>query len=224
MYKNLSEIIYENINITECITHAQIYQDCLRYFSTIGNPRKINGFVYLLNCNCTYELSDGTIIDAKKDDVVYLPAFGEYKSNYKNFGDDSIDGILINLLFTDDKNEVFYLPDKLRVYKIPNTNYMKSCFTNILNYSRQPHMNIAEIKSYVYKILSNLGTIDKERRINSSKYKCISEGISYLENDVQQLLSIEEIAQLCHMTSTYFRKLFKEYSGVSPTKFRIQKN
>ena len=223
MEKNLRKIIYENFNITECIICAQSYEGSLRYFSTFGNPRNINGFIYLLNCDCTYELSDGSTIEAKKGDVIYLPAFGEYKSNFNNFGNEPIDGILINLLFSDDKGETFYLPDKIKIYKIQNSNYIKSCFINILNCSKQPLLNIAEMKSIAYKILSYLGTIDKERKINSSKYKCIFEGISYLENNLQQSLSIEEIAQLCHMTATYFRKLFKEYSGISPTQFRIQK-
>lgn len=223
MEKSLRQIIHENFNITECIVFAQSYKGGLRNFSTFGNPRNINGFIYLLNCDCTYELSDGTSVEAKKGDIIYLPAFCEYKSNFKNFGSDSTDGILINLLFSDDNGEMFYLPNSLKVYKTPNSDQIKNYFIKTLNYSRQPHANIAEIKSLAYKILSCIGTIDKERKINSSKYKCISEGISYLENDAQQLLSIEEIARLCHVTSTYFRKLFKEYSGISPTQFRIQK-
>lgn len=223
MKKQLRKIIYENFNITECIIYAQSYQSTLRYFSTFGNPRKFNGFVYLLNCDCTYEISGGKTIEAKKGDVVYLPAFGEYKSNFKNFGNESIDGILINLSFSDDKGERFYLTNKIKVYKIPNSNYIKSYFTNILNCSKQPLTNIAEMKSIAYKILVYLGTANKEFKINSSKYKRISKGIYYLENDAQQSLSIEEIAELCHMTTTYFRKLFKEYSGISPSQFRIQK-
>lgn len=223
MYKNLRDIIYENFNITECITYAQSYRGILRYFSTIGNPRKINGFTYLLNCDCTYELSDGTVIDAKKGDVVYLPAFGEYRSNFKNFCNDTIDGILINLLFTDEKNEMFYLPDNLKIYKISDSNYIKSCFTEILNHSRQPKKNTAEIKSLAYKILSYLGETDKKQKIKSNKYMRIYDAISYLENDIQQSLTVEELAQMCHMTPVHFRKLFKEYSGMSPICFRIQK-
>lgn len=223
MKKNLRKIIYENFNITECIIYAQSYQSTLRYFSTFGNPRKISGFIYLLNCDCTYELPGGSIIEAKKGDVVYLPAFGKYKSNFKNFGSEPIDGILINLSFSDDKGEPFYLPDKMKVYRMPHSSYIKSYFIDILNYSKQLQKNMAKIKSVAYKILAYLGTIDKERKINSNRYKCISEGISYLENDVQQSLSIEEIAQLCHVSATYFRLLFKEYSGVSPVQFRIQK-
>lgn len=223
MKKSLRKIIYENFNITECVIYAQSYQSALRNFSTFGNPRKINGFIYLLNCDCTYELLDGSTIEAKRGDVIYLPAFGEYKSNFKNFGKEPIDGILINLSFSDYKGRPFYLPDKIKVYKIPNSNYVKLCFTDILNYSKQLQKNVAEIKSVAYKILAYLGTIDKTHKINSSKYKCIYEGISYLENDVQQSLSIEEIAQLCHMTATYFRKLFKEYSDMSPAQYRIQK-
>ena len=40
---------------------------------------------------------------------------------------------------------------------------------------------------------------------------------------MQQLLSIEEIARMCNVTSTYFRKLFKEYSGDTPSSFRIKR-
>ena len=223
MEKSLKRIIFENFNITECVIYAQTYQGVLRNFSTFGNPRKSNGFIYLLNCDCTYELAGGKTVDAKKGDVIYLPAFLEYKSNFKNFGNEPIDGILINLLFSDDKGRTFYLPNKIGVYKIQNSNYIKSCFLNILNCSKQPLMNMAEMKSIAYKILAYLGTSYRELKINSSKYKCISDGIAYLENDVQQSLSIEEIAQLCHVSATYFRSLFKEYSGMSPIQFRIQK-
>jgi len=223
MNKDLEKIIYENFNITKCIVYAQSYRSSLRYFSTFKNPRKINGFVYLLNCDCTYELPDGVTIDAQKGDVIYLPAFGEYKSNFKNFGNEPTDGILINLLFSDDKGEPFYLHDKVKIYKLSNSSYIKSCFTDILNYSKQLQKNMAEMKSIIYKVLAYLGSTDKEQKINSSKYKCIFEGITYLENDIQQTLSIEEIAQLCHVTSAYFRKLFREYSGISPAQFRIQK-
>ena len=223
MRKSLRKIIYENFNITECVIYAQSYQSALRNFSTFGNPRKINGFIYLLNCDCTYELLSGTKLEAKKGDVIYLPAFGEYKSNFKNFGNEPIDGILINLSFSDDKGKPFYLPDKIKIYKNNNPNYIKSYFTNILNCSKQPLMNIAELKSIAYKILAYLGASNKELKINSSKYKCISEGISYLENDTQQILSIDEIAELCHVSATYFRRLFKEYSGVSPVQFKILK-
>ena len=224
MKKSLRKIIYENFNITECVIYAQSYQSALRNFSTFGNPQKINGFIYLLNCDCTYELLGGTKLEAKKGDVIYLPAFGEYKSNFKNFGNEPIDGILINLSFSDDKGNPFYLSDKIKIYKNNNPNYIKSYFTNILNCSNQPLINIAEVKSIAYKILAYLGASNKEElKINSSKYKCISEGISYLENDTQQILSIDEIAELCHVSVTYFRRLFKEYSGVSPVQFRILK-
>lgn len=225
MKKELEKIIYENFNISECIVYAQSYKGELQHFSTRGNTRKICGFLYLLNCDCTYELIDETEINAQTGDVVYLRAFCEYKSNYKNFGNGAVDGILINMRFTDADGKVFYLSDEMKSYKISSSssNYIRACFDDILNFSKSPQTNIAEIKSAAYKILSYLGTKDKKHKINSGRYKCISKGIAYLENDVRQELSIEEIADLCHMTATYFRKLFKEYSGTSPAQFRIQK-
>ena len=168
-------------------------------------------------------MADGTEIHAKKDDIVYLPAFCEYKSHYKNFTSNGPDGILINLLFTDSNKDTFYLPNKLKTYSTTDFSYIKSFFNNILNFHNQPLKNFAEIKAIAYRILSILGTTDKENKLICGKYNSIYKGISYLENDVQQSLSIKEIAEICHITPTYFRKLFKEYSGMSPSQFRIRK-
>lgn len=130
---------------------------------------------------------------------------------------------MINMRFTDDAGRAFYLSDEMKVYAISSSNYIRACFEDILNFSKSPQTNIAEIKSVAYKILSHLGTKDKKHKINAGRYQPIAEGIAYLENDIRQELSVEEIAKLCYMTTTYFRKLFKEYSGMSPTQFRIQK-
>ena len=33
--------------------------------------------------------------------------------------------------------------------------------------------------------------------------------------------SVDEIAQMCNVSVNYFERLFKEYSGMTPTKYRI---
>ena len=35
--------------------------------------------------------------------------------------------------------------------------------------------------------------------------------------------SMEDIAQMCNISSVYFRRMFKEFMGVSPSQYRIQK-
>ena len=42
-----------------------------------------------------------------------------------------------------------------------------------------------------------------------------------MEQDPRQLLSIKEVAELCDVSEIYFRRLFKEYAGVSPIEYRM---
>ena len=221
--KKLRDIIYENINITHCIVIEQLRRGKDSYFTTKGKPRRINGFYYLYGCDCTYKTSDGREKKAKCGDVVYLPPFCEYESYYYNFLGKETDAILVNMLFSDEDGKEFFLPNDLKVFNTQDNEMVKSYFLDVLNLSRQPIKKMTEIKSIAYKIISYFGTEDKTRKLNRSKYKMISKGIMYLENDIKQELSIEEIAKMCNMTSSYFRRVFFEYSGMSPIQFRIRK-
>ena len=71
-------------------------------------------------------------------------------------------------------------------------------------------------------LLSILSESTRSGNLHKEKFGVISEGINYLEHDEEQTLSIPEIAKLCNVSEIYFRKLFKEYSGMSPIKFRIK--
>ena len=42
-----------------------------------------------------------------------------------------------------------------------------------------------------------------------------------MENDIFQEKSIAEIADMCHVSQSHFRSLFKKYSGVSPISYQI---
>ena len=78
------------------------------------------------------------------------------------------------------------------------------------------------MKSALYEILSALSEKSRRKSLKGEKFERISEGINYLEHDTEQKLSVGEIAALCNVSEIYFRKLFKEYSGMSPVKFRIK--
>ena len=55
-----------------------------------------------------------------------------------------------------------------------------------------------------------------------TEFAPIAKGIMYMENDMNQEKSISQIAEMCHVSPSYFRKLFKKYSGLSPIEYQIQ--
>ena len=179
--KALCDMIYENVNIRHCYVMEQLWRDKGAYFSTKGRPRRINGFLYLRGCDCTYRLPDGEEISARRGEVVFLPPFLEYEAYFHHFRDAQKDTVLINLLFSDEDGEVFWLPNELRVFQTADTDLIRLYFFNALQKSRSPIPNYAEIKAIIYQILSYLGTEDKSSSLQYSRYKDISKGILYLD-------------------------------------------
>ncbi|UKI37843.1 MAG: hypothetical protein L6V93_07240 [Clostridiales bacterium] len=57
--KKLEDIVYENFNITACLVHGQVRQGEGAFFSTVGKPRRINGFFYFYDCDGEYTLKNG---------------------------------------------------------------------------------------------------------------------------------------------------------------------
>lgn len=221
--KKLEDMVYENFNITACLVYGQVRKGKDSVFSTLGKPRSINGFLYFYDCDGEYVLKNGEKKHAKKGDVVFLPPFCEYNSAYYSYNGKSIDCILVNLLFSDSNGNEFYLSDKLEVFTPKDREFIKKEFCDILNLYSRPIKNTAEIKSILYKILSYFATAHKQTGIDLSRYRYIANGIKYLETDIKQEKSIEEVAKMCNVSAAYFRRLFKEYSGLSPIQFRIRK-
>ena len=46
-------------------------------------------------------------------------------------------------------------------------------------------------------------------------------GIAYLENVSDAELNLKEVSNLCNVSTSYFRRLFKEYANVSPKEYVI---
>jgi AraC-like DNA-binding protein len=103
------------------------------------------------------------------------------------------------------------------VFTADNANY-KSLFNKIDSYGSANILCHGKIKSIMYDLLFQLSQYSLKTHLR--KYSMIERGIEYLENDREQALSVAEIAALCNVSEVYFRKLFKEYSGVSPAEYR----
>ena len=71
-------------------------------------------------------------------------------------------------------------------------------------------------------MLSKLSHTERQQSINSRGFNTIAKGIAYLENDLKSKLTIKELAQMCHVSESTFRRLFKQYTGKSPIEYRVE--
>ena len=73
----------------------------------------------------------------------------------------------------------------------------------------------------MFGLLSLVCEAEKYRYFDRRSFETVRKGIEYLQKDEKQECSVEEIARMCFITPAYFRRLFKEYTGTSPSAYRI---
>ena len=96
----------------------------------------------------------------------------------------------------------------------------KLLFSKINSASVRAATDYAKMKAGMYEIMSMICEKSREKRFD--RYSIISKGILYMESEDGENLSIPETAALCNVSEGYFRRLFKEYSGLSPSDYRLR--
>lgn len=210
---NLYDIDY-SVRVINTLTQ---YWRKMKPFNCIGLPKQCDMLLYLDNCDAIYTLKTGEKLYAKSGSVIYTPLHSEYLLELNSTNSDPYKTTHINFLLFDTDNSPFVLSEKVEVFTADNANY-RSIFYKIDNYGSANLQCCGKIKSIMYDLLFKLSEYYFRKHIH--KYSLIERGIEYLDHNEEQTLSIAEIADMCNVSEVYFRKLFKEYSGVSPTQYR----
>lgn len=211
-------------NYTVKVLNALRQQWQGRSFSCIGKPKEKNIFLYLDGCDAEYTTKNGDIIFAASDSIVYAPINCEYSVRFMNFKSDASCTVGVNFFLFDESNEPFILNNDICVFPAADKSY-QFLFDKICESSRCARPDKNRMKAAFYDIMANL--CDQTRSSGFGKYNVIANGIQYLQNCVSNERSVKEIADMCNVSECYFRRLFREYSGMSPveylTKNKIQK-
>lgn len=189
-------------------------------YTCIGSPKEKNMLLYLDGCSAQYSQKDGKCLTAESGNIIYTPINCEYSVKFYDFKTPSSNTIGINLFLYDETNTPFVLSDNIEIYVPDNENY-RLLFSKANSCSNLINPNYGKMKSAAYDILSSLS--DYYLPDSFGIYNIIAPGIIAIDKDGGENLYIKEIADLCNISENYFRKLFKEYSGMSPTEYILQK-
>lgn len=189
-------------------------------FSCINHPKTKNNILYLHNYNAEYTFKDGRIFHASNGDVVINPIGVEYSVKFSCNAPDGCT-IGINAMFEDENNENIIPEGDILIIHTLSDDYLYELFSDINDAFMSAPLFYAKIKSNFYEMLSELlRTVRNEKHIGK-KYEVIKKGILYMESGNCSEIKIREIADMCNVSEVYFRRLFKEYSGVSPVEYII---
>lgn len=183
-------------------------------------PRTTSCLLYFCGCTGIYRESGKRFV-APKGSVVYIPEGAVYKTSFTDFDDTPTDTILIEFSLLFPNNEHFCTSEKIAVLKHGSDVLLDKLFNLAADEQVSPAVSTASIKATTYQVLNLLSRTHRHEKILSNRFSSIAKGIDYLESDFRQEKTIEDISEMCYVSPAHFRRLFKEYAGVSPTEYRI---
>ena len=185
-------------------------------FSCIGEPKKANLLLYLHRCAAEYTLKNGDTVIAPAGSLVYTPQGCEYKVRIFDLTDDTSATVGINFLLWDTNRKPFILCGGVQIFTGINCKKEVDALEQI---SSSATPSPAKMKASFYAIFSQLCQLEKSDE--SNEFSLIQKGIDYMEKNPEQRLTIPQVAELCNISESYFRRLFKSYAGVSPVEYRM---
>ena len=210
---SFSELYTMDFEITDVFAMRQRWKTGAVF--NMDHPRKSTAILFLNGCVGEYYCADG-VKKAPCKSLVCIPMGSEYKVLNADCGLASPDAYMVEFnIVKDGKRYTLgaspYVIDKVNAYIASElTLEAVKAYESAL---RSP----SALKAAVYKLIAFLG---KEEHSGHERFSSIKLGIELLEYDGAEKRSIDEIAELCGVSGGCFRRLFKEYSGKTPSEYR----
>ena len=175
--------------------------------------REKYGFIYITQGSILLEITQGneTIqIEAGKDDLLFVPKDTVYSTLYQE-DDNQIKLIQFDLAYGQ-------LPDYLsqpQKMDLPNAKELIDAFFQHTDTPLPYHAFY-----YLSRLYEFLWKIDEYHFKISHKYKKLRPALIEMAKKPLENPKVSYYAELCHMSEPNFRRLFREYFGMSPVDYR----
>ena len=154
-------------------------------------------------------------LTAKAGDIVFLPSDIEYVSRWDN----RQDGKYISINFMSNIPYISF-PETICIATSDKYGMYLEMFENVYSIWTKGAIGYKfETLASIYKIIYQL-FLDSTYKKLKRKENVIYKGIIYLENHYIEDVTVGELAEMCNISESSFRRYFKRYKNMSPITYR----
>ena len=178
--------------------------------------RKICRFFYVIHGTFTANTYKGKRIEAHPGEMLYLPGDVEYESEWKMEAECEYISLECSL-FDSDGCELFLDEDMFLICRDKNEKYFKRMLKMYEYFSRNSTSSALKVMSNIYGFIGDM--VEDKEKIESKEADSVSsiyKGVVYIEDNYRNDISISEIARLCNVSESTFRRKFNSRFGMSP--------
>lgn len=182
--------------------------------------KRFDRFFYVVRGEINIHNKNGTDVKAPAGTVVYLPSDVEYTSFWSSF--EVGEYITLQFVLKDDENSHLALSDSSIVIAKDKNGELHSLFSIAYDeYIRHEAFAGVRLNQLFFEIFHKI-----IRRYNRSLYKeqsgssGVYKAIIYINDNYMIDFTVEELAKMCGLSLSTFRRLFKAQTGTSPIKYK----
>ena len=191
-------------------------------YSCRQNPRPQHALLYFLSCEAVYETRDGQILRVQPGDLLYLAKHSEYTVRFEQGDPRKHSSLLINFqLFDDAQEEISFGTDVLPLPFVPSETAEKALI-RLTDQYYAPAYSPAAMKGVLYQFLSDISR-RADGQMDSAQPSRLYPAIRWLERHYHEEISVPQLAEMCRMSESGFRRRFTEELGMSPVRYRLER-
>lgn len=209
-----------DFTISRVNAHAQYWREGESFLQYMTTPRSEHGIMLLNGCNARFVLKDGGEIEAKRGAMLYLPKRARYAVYFSQCDDVRVRCLLVNFQLLDEKGDEFDL-GALSMLAFLHPFEEEQAIARAVEMYRSPRYYPGAVKGALYALLVSLSDKKARRRQVPEQFAGVEKGRRYLEEHWMEETPLSEVAKKCLMSESSFRKRFQEYTGLSPSQYRL---
>ncbi len=215
------ELYQKEFHLTDLFAMEQIWRRGA-VFQTGAMPRQTDGLLYLESLCAHYTFEDGSAQEVEAGSVLYLPKGATYHTRFapNKAGEGVGKAYLVEFSFLGEAFTTFSIASRPKVVQKTAQPGISSAFLGAVDAYNAPVCNRAQLRSLLYGLLWELSYAAHKKAVRSREFAAIAAGILYLEQTPCPTKTVSELAELCHVSEAYFRRLFTRYAGMGPAQYR----
>lgn len=202
-----------DINVDGIVCVSQCWEGRHNSWNYLDVPRPCDGLIYVSRGRACYRMQDASNITAMGGDIVYLPRGSRYYVEFEASGSNSM---LVNFTLTH-KNERVALGEGIFKVARDKNGVMYESFSELCTMYPKT-LDKLTVKASFFELMSRLAQLGTKCGSRSSVY----DALFYINNNLDTSLGITELAKLCAMSESTFRREFKKETGMSPKSYVME--
>ncbi len=190
--------------------------------SYTSSGRIKNLLYYMIKGHRQYSTDDNLVLHLYDSNIIFIPDGYCYLSKVAlNKEGEKSTGIGIAFDIYDDNHELIRINEPLKIVATDNDGSYLNLFNNVLEAVTRPTAIRIRAKANLYTFFDKIASTMLKSEYLLTHFSDISPAIEQIEKFPEKNISINELAKLCHLSESSFRRKFKQYSnGVSPLAYR----